>query len=75
MKIAEVVEGSSARVIDDAAAEEKPYTPDYLKWGVLAAAIGLVLGAVTVTVRFLLVVQKRETLPVKDGAENDCIPF
>ena len=74
-KIAEVVEGSSARVIDDAAAGEKPYTPDYLKWGVLAAATGLVLGAVTVTVRFLLTVQKRETLPAKDGAEDDFLLF
>lgn len=74
-KIAEVVEGSSARVIDYAAPEAKPYTPDHLKWGVLAAAIGLVLGAAVVTVRFLLVVQKGERVLAKEDAEDACVLF
>lgn len=75
-EIAEVIEGSSARVIDVALAEDAVRTPDPLKIGVLAAAIGLVLGAVAVTVRFLMAVAKQENRSVardEDGVEDECL--
>lgn len=75
VKISEVIEGSSARLIDHAIVEDEPYTPDYLKCGVLAAAIGMALGVVAVTVRFLVTIQKRRTLSEKERAEDDCLVF
>lgn len=59
-EISDLVEGSSARIIDYAKVPESRYTPSYSKNTVMGGLIGCVLAAAYLTVMFLLDVRIKD---------------
>ena len=53
-EIANIVEGSSARIVDYAKVPEEPYTPSFLKNMVLGAFLGILLVAAVIVLQVVL---------------------
>ena len=53
-RIEELVEGSSAKVVDYASVPRDRYSPNYSRSGIVGAAIGTVIALIYVTMRYLL---------------------